>query len=118
MANTFKNKIKTGVGTSGSGTTHGDPVYAATTSGLTAATIIGMTCANVTGTDVTIDVKITDNSASASSFVVKAAPVPTGGSLVVVGGNQKIVLENADTIQVISSAASSIDVTLSIMEQT
>jgi len=116
MANTFKNNIKTGIGTSGAGTSHANPVYVAG-SGVT-ATIIGMTCANVTSSDVTVDVKLTDNSASqASSFIVKDAPVPAGGSLVVVGGNQKIVLEEADSITVISSAASSIDATLSIMEQ-
>jgi hypothetical protein len=110
MANTFKNDITQNVGTSASS------VYTAG-SGVT-ATIIGMTCSNTTGTDVTIDVQVTDTSAGVTGYVVKAAPVPTGGSLVVVGGNQKIVLETSDVLKVTSSANSSIDVVLSIMEQT
>ena len=110
MPNNFKNDINSGVGTSLT------DVYTAGT-GVT-ATIIGMTCANTTSSDVTVTVKVTDTSAGTTATVVKDAPVPIGGSLVVAGGNHKIVLETTDVLKVQSSASSSIDVMLSILEQT
>jgi hypothetical protein len=110
MANTFKNKTVTGIGTSA------NSVYTAG-SGVT-ATIVGLTCANITTSDCKVSVQVTDTSASVTSHVVKNAPVPTEGSLIVAGGNQKIVLETGDILKVTASAASSIDVMLSILEQT
>ena len=44
--------------------------------------------------------------------------ISVGGALVAVGGDQKVVMNAADVIKVSSSAASSIDVTLSILEIT
>tara|TARA_B100000965_G_scaffold351866_1_gene326738 strand:+ start:1429 stop:1761 length:333 start_codon:yes stop_codon:yes gene_type:complete len=110
MANTFKNDVTQNIGTSGSAQ------Y--TAGGSVTATIIGMTCANTTNADIKCNVQVTDNSAGVTSYVVKNAPIPTEGSLVVVGGNQKIVLEPNDSIKVTSSASSSIDLVLSVMEQT
>jgi hypothetical protein len=46
------------------------------------------------------------------------APISAGSSLVVSGGDQKIVLITGDQLQVSSSAATSIDVVMSIMEIT
>jgi hypothetical protein len=51
-----------------------------------------------------------------SVYLVKAAPVPVGGSLVVVGGDQKVVLEPGDAIKVTSDTASSADVVLSHLD--
>jgi hypothetical protein len=50
--------------------------------------------------------------------VVKAAEIYTGGALVAVGGDQKLVLETGDIIKVKSNTASSIDTIISVMEQT
>ena len=44
------------------------------------------------------------------TLAVKTAAVPSGGSLVVVGGDQKVVMETGDSVKVTSSAASSCDV--------
>jgi hypothetical protein len=44
--------------------------------------------------------------------------VPVGGSLVIVGGDQKVVLEAADALKVVTSAASSADVVISYLEIT
>lgn len=49
-------------------------------------------------------------------YLVKGATVPVGGSLVPIGGDQKLVLEAADVLKVISSAASSADVIASLLE--
>ena len=64
-----------------------------------------------------VDVKIVDTSASVTAHVVKAAPVPVNGSLVAVGGNQKVVLETGDKINVTSATANS-DVIISLLETT
>lgn len=109
MASTFKNSITAGIGTSETS------VY--TVPSATTATIIGLTVANTTGSDVTCDVVVADTSSSTNVYVVKAANVPTGGALVPIGGDQKVVLEETDVLKVTSSNASSLDVTVSILEQ-
>ena len=65
------------------------------------------------GSDVTLL-----NNGGDSCYLVKDAPIPIGSSLVAVGGDQKVVMNAADVIKVSSSAATSIDVALSILEIT
>jgi hypothetical protein len=108
MANTFKNQFSKSVGTSAA------TIYTAPSA--TATTAIGMTVANTTSSSITVDVYIT--SGGTDYYLVKGASVPVGGALVPIGGDQKVVLEAADAIKVVSSAASSADVTLSILEIT
>ena len=73
-------------------------------------------------TQITVDVKL--NGAGRTSgavddvHLVKAAPIPVGSSLVVVGGDQKVVMEPGDTITVKSDTASSADVVLSHLDIT
>ena len=109
MANTFKLETKKNIGTVDSA------VY--TCPGATATTIIGMNLANTTSSAITADVTILNNGGD-SCFLVKDAPIPIGSSLVAVGGDQKVVMNAADIIKVSSSAATSIDVALSILEIT
>ena len=78
-------------------------------------TIIGMTLANITTSSITASVKILKNGGD-DIYLVKDAPIAVGSSLVVVGGNQKVVLENADAIQTVSSVTAGADVSLSILE--
>jgi len=110
MANTFLRKTSRDIGTSA--TTVGSYTVGAST----ATTIIGLTCANTTTTAITVDV--VHNDATNDTYMVKAATVPAGGSLVVVGGDQKVVLQTGDSIKVTSSAATSCDVIMSILEIT
>jgi hypothetical protein len=49
---------------------------------------------------------------------VANAPISSGASLIPIGGDQKIVMITGDKIYVQSSAATSIDAILSIMEIT
>ena len=51
-------------------------------------------------------------------YLIKDATVPVGGTLVVVGGDQKTVLVTSDALKVISSAASSADVVTSVLNIT
>jgi hypothetical protein len=109
MANAFKLKTDTGVGT-GAAT-----IYTCPSS--TETTIIGLSVANITSSSISVDVQLENNDGD-NIYLVKAAPVPVGSSLVVVGGDQKVVMEASDILKVTSSAATSADVALSILEIT
>jgi hypothetical protein len=99
--NIFKNYTSASVGTS--------PVTTYTVPSATVAVTIGLTIANTTASQITVDVQ------AASVYVVKGAPIPSGSALSVLDG--KIILEAADTVVVTSSAATSADVILSVLEQ-
>ena len=108
--NTFKNAVSSAIGTSQTS------VYTVPAS--TTTTVIGLTVANITASSITVDVVVTDTSATTDVYLVKGATVPVGGALVPVGGDQKIVLETTDIIKVTSDTASSADVIVSVLEQT
>lgn len=110
MANTFKVK------TFGGGSTAADTamtVYTCPAS--TQTTIIGLTVANISSSQIAVDVQL-ENSDGDNVYLIKDAPVPQGGSFVPVGGDQKVVMEASDIIKVTSDTANSADVTLSILE--
>ena len=109
MANTFKNRTLRAVGTS--------PVdVGAVVASSTETTLIGMTLANVTSA--VISVTATLNDGTNTTHIVKDAPIPTGGSLILLGGDQKVVLMTGDKIIVTSNTASSCDVIMSFLEIT
>lgn len=110
MANTFKRYASRNVGTSA--TTVGSYTVGASTQ----TTLIGLTVANTTASVITVD--IIHNDGANDTYVVKDAPVPAGGSLVAVGGDQKIVLETGDSIKAVSNTATSADVLMSLLEIT
>jgi hypothetical protein len=82
----------------------------------TTAIAIGLTCTNTTGSAITANVFLAN--ATANTYIVANAPISSGASLIPIGGDQKIVLITGDKIYVQSSAATSIDAILSIMEIT
>lgn len=108
MPNTFKNFFNKSVGTS--------PATTYTCPASTQTTIIGFSIANTSASPITCDAYIT--SSAVDYFLVKTATVPVGGSLVIVGGDQKVVCEAADAVKVVTSAASSADVVVSLLEIT
>jgi hypothetical protein len=109
MASAFKSKISTAIGTSLA------TVY--TVPAVTTATVIGMSVANVSASPITVDVQLVKGGVTVA-YLVKGAPIPVGSSLVVVGGDQKVVAETTDLIKVISSVAASADAILSVLELT
>ena len=109
MANTFKNRTLRAVGTSA---TDVGAVVAASTQ----TTLIGMTMANITSG--VIIVTATLNYGTNTTHIVKDAPIPTGGSLILLGGDQKVVLMTGDKVIVTSNTASSVDVIMSFLEIT
>lgn len=108
MANTFKNAVYDNVSTTAA------TIYTVPAS--TKATIIGLSVANQVTSQIKVDVTLTDTSAAKTVYLVKGAPVPVGSSLVVVGGDQKIVMEAGDIIKVTSNTTSSADVVMSVLE--
>lgn len=108
MANVFKNSIK------GPASTGGLVVY--TTPAATSTTVIGVNVANIASDNIYVDVEITDSSAGVTKYLVKGAVIPKGSSAVLVGGEQKVVLEASDSITVTSNVIDSADVIVSVLE--
>ena len=82
----------------------------------TQATVVGLCCANTTNTAVTVSIYLTQS--SVNYYIVNNATVPAGGSLVAVGGDQKLVLQASDQINVTASTSSCIDVIMSLLQVT
>ena len=110
MANTFTRKLEQNVGATA--TKIGNYTVASATS----TVVIGLTVTNTTGSAIEANVFI--NNGAANTYVIANSPISSGASLVVVGGDQKVVLITGDSIYVQSSAATSIDAVMSIMEIT
>lgn len=108
MANTFKNQFLKNANTVSQN------VYAAGAG--VQATIIGMSIGNTTSAPITANVTIT--SGGTSFFMLQGATIATGGALVPIGGDQKVILESGDYIQVQTSGANSADVIISVLEIT
>lgn len=110
MANTFKNSITGSIGTTNT-IVYSTPVA-------TSATVIGVSVANVISNNISVSVRLTDTSTSKTVYLVKDALLVPGGSAVLVGGEQKLVMEATDSLAVVSSAANSADVIVSVLEIT
>lgn len=74
----------------------------------TQTTIIGLTVANTGASTATASVKL------GSAYLVKNVEIPLGSSVVVVGGNQKVVAMAGDTVSVESDVL--VDVVISTLE--
>ena len=108
MANTFTSYVNKNVGTSAA--------TVVTVGAATQTTVIGLSCSNTSTSPVAVDVYITRSGVDV--YLVKGATVPVGGSLVAVGGDQKLVLITNDALKIVSSAASSIDAITSVLNIT
>ncbi|MEK9896026.1 MAG: hypothetical protein VW518_06315 [Burkholderiaceae bacterium] len=110
MANTFKRKLSRSIGTSLTA------VGSYTVASSTQVTVIGLAVSNTTASQVLVDATVNDG--TNDTYLIKDAPIPVGGSLVIIGGDQKVVLETLDSIKVKSDTASSVDAVMSILEIT
>lgn len=104
--NTFKSYFSKNVGTSAAS------VY--TCPSATQTTLIGLSMANTSAAPITTDAYITRS--AVNYYLVKGATVPVGGSLVIVGGDQKVVMQASDVLYVVNSAATSGDCATSLLE--
>lgn len=103
MSNTFKNYM-------GAGVTTATTIYTAPAA--TQSTVIGMNIANTASAAASVSVEL--ESGANTVHVVKNAPIPVGGALVPIGGDQKLVLEAGDLIKVTSDQT--VDVIVSALE--
>ena len=108
MANVFKNSVTSSIGTSAT------KVYEAPS--LTTTTVIGVSVANILNQNISVDVTVTDSSEAKTSHLVKNVLLTEGGAQVIVGGEQKLVLETGDYISVVSTQNNSTDVVVSVLE--
>jgi len=76
--------------------------------------IVGISLSNILGTAITVSCYINDG--SNNIYLVKDAPIPTGGALQVLDGGAKFVVQNLDVLSVVSSDASSCDVYVSAVD--
>jgi len=108
MANTFKLKTKSSVGTT--------PQNVYVVPAATTTTIIGISLANISGTGINVSIGV-DRPVGDNVKLLKNAPVPQGATLEFMQGN-KVVLETGDTLTCESDVNNSIDVSVTLMEMT
>ena len=117
MANDFKRICTPNISNSSNTTIYGVPAGAS--SAALESIVIGITCANKTSSGVTIDIFIDNEDGSNDVYIGKNLSIPAGASLEVMSGN-KLVLQNdgtnGDNLEALCSAASSLDVTVSVLE--
>ena len=101
MANTFKNFLIGSVGT------EGQSIYTVP-SDITSVTI-GLNLSNRIATQITASVLLD------GIHIIKDVPIPAGSALDALGG--KIILQSGNNVVIESSAAKSLDVILSVLEQ-
>ena len=124
MANTFRNKTSKGVGTSyfqvGANSAGASQTGAYAVPSSTETTVIGLSLSNITTSSVDVDVALSATMANTTNDISMATsvPIPAGSTLVLVGGDQKLVMETGELVKVKSSAAASIDVIMSLLEIT
>jgi len=106
----FKSKaVQNLSNSSGSPTTISDTV-----SGSTTHVVVGLTISNTSAANITATVTFTKSGGSAI-HLVKDAPIAVGGTLVLIGGDQKVVAEAGDLFKAYVSASSAADAILSYL---
>jgi hypothetical protein len=119
MANTFRRRDLRAVGTTavqaGAGTTKG--AYAVPAGAGSSATVIGLTVSNILSSLANATVQVRDAGGNITNIIYQV-PIPPGSSMIIVGGDQKLVLEPSESVWVVSSLAAAFDVTMSLLEIT
>jgi len=118
MANDFKRFTSSGLGTTTGATA--TAVYTVPSSGSARESIVsGITLSNTSASGITADVFLDNYDGSNDVYVIKNASIPSGSSLEVMSGN-KLVLQGDgttnDALRVSASASSSLDCTISVLE--
>ena len=129
MANTFLRKTSKSVGIAandagwwqvGASNAGASQTGAYTVGASTSTTVIGFSITNVTTSSVDVDVAIGTTMADVATDIALASsvPIPSGSTLVLFGGDQKLNMVTGDLIKVKSSANNSVDVCMSVLEIT
>ena len=117
MANDFKRICTPNVSNSSNSTIYAVPAGAS--SAALESIVIGITMANKTSSGITASIFLDNEDGSNDVYIVKDASIPAGAALEVMSGN-KLVLQNdgtnGDNLEALASAANSLDVTVSVLE--
>ena len=108
MAETFKNASLVDVDNSSA-----DTLYTAPAS--TTSIVLGAAIANKSGNTVSCTLSFTDTSAGTTTDMLSAVQIPGNTTLEVLAG-QKYILETGDVLTALSDTASSIDITMGVLE--
>jgi hypothetical protein len=107
MANFFKNKLVSGLGTD-------DTTPVLTTDPTARTTIIGLSLTNMTEGIVLASIKLSDTSTEA--YYIKNIIVPSNQSLRVINGGERLVLGVDTEVYIFSNTPDSLDLVLSYVE--
>ena len=119
MANDFKRFTVADVNTSTGASASAVYTVPSSSSTPVESIVIGITLANKSSSGVTASVFLDNYDGTNDVYIVKDASIPAGSSLEVMSGN-KLVLQGDgttnDAIRVSASASSSVDATVSVLE--
>ena len=76
--------------------------------------IIGIGFTNKSNSGVTIDATVKNS--GTSYYLIKDAPIPAGGSLELIDGGSKVVLQSGDSVEALCDTASAVDCILSVVD--
>ena len=116
MANDFKRICTPDVGTS---LTAIYTVPAGASSAALETIVIGITLANKSSSGINASIFIDNEDGSNDVYIVKDASIPAGAALEVMSGNKLVLMNdgsNADVLKASCNATSSLDCTVSILE--
>ena len=117
MANDFKRIATPNISNSSNTTIYAVPAGAG--SSALESIVIGITMANKSSAGITASVFLDNEDGSNDVYIVKDASIPAGSSLEIMSGNKLVLMNdgsNADNLEAIASAASALDVTVSVLE--
>ena len=77
-------------------------------------TIVGINVVNIASATINVSVYIT--SSSTDMHLIKDAPIVQGGSLQIIDGGARFVVQSGDALKVVSDTASSCDVWVSAVD--
>lgn len=104
--NTFKSNVANNIVTSGN--------TAYTVPAATSTTVIGLTLANKSPNTVTSSVYLTRSGVNYT--IASNVSINSNNTVIVVGGDQKVVLQAADSITINASAGLAVDAVISVLE--
>ncbi len=117
MANDFKRICTPNVSNSSNSTIYAVP--AGSGSAALESIVIGITMCNKSSAGITASVFLDNEDGSNDVYIVKDASIPAGSSLEIMSGNKLVLMNdgsNADNLEALASAASALDVTVSVLE--
>ena len=117
MANDFKRIATPNISNSSNTTIYAVPAGAG--SSALESIVIGITMCNKSSAGITASVFLDNEDGTNDVFIVKDASIPAGSSLEIMSGNKLVLMNdgsNGDNLEAIASAASALDVTVSVLE--